>query len=116
MALWDSMEKFVNESVRISQEAYERAKEYGKLTKMEFDLKGLQGKLQKEYSLLGAQAYSVLVEQGRGSFSAGDEGASAQLDAIKALAEEVYAKEKEIASLKDEINERRQGGDEVSKE
>ena len=56
---------FVNESVRVSREAYERAKEVGSLTKKELELKTLQGKLQKEYARLGGLAYHVLGEEQR---------------------------------------------------
>ena len=110
--LWDSMEKFVNESVRITIEAYERTKEVGSLTKLDFELKGLQGKMQKEYARLGGHVYNVLVEQGAETLSANNETTAARLQAIKVLADQIFAKEKEMGSLREEMSERRRGGTE----
>jgi len=107
MALWDSMEKFVNESVRVSREAYERAKEVGSLTKKELELKNLQGKLQKEYAKLGGIAYHVLGEEKQDALEASDEKVAEMLAAIGGLALKIEDKEGEISLLRDEIHERR---------
>jgi GTPase len=112
MALWDSMEKFVNESVRISIEAFERTKEMGNLTKLEFELKGLQGKMQKEYARLGGHVYHVLVEQGGETLGVNNETLAARLEAIKFLANQIFAKEKEISSFRADIEERRRNSGE----
>jgi len=107
MALWDSMEKFVNESVRVSREAYERAKEVGSLTKKELELKNLQGKLQKEYARLGGLAYHVLGEEQQDALAASDDKVSEMLSAIGVLALKIEDKQQEITLLRDEIDERR---------
>lgn len=107
MALWDSMEKFVNESVRVSLEAYERAKEVGTLTKKELELKNLQGKLQKEYARLGGIAYHVLGEEKQDRLESSDEKVAEALAAIGVLALKIEDKGKEISLLRDEIHERR---------
>ena len=111
MALWDTMEKFVNESVRVSREAYERAKEVGSLTKKELELKNLQGKLQKEYAKLGGLAFQLLVEEKKASISAKHGPVGKQLDAISDLGRKIDAKKDEIANLRGEIDERRNGPD-----
>ena len=108
MALWDSMEKFVNESVRVSREAYERAKEVGSLTKKELELKNLQGKLQKDYAKLGGLAYHVLGEEKQDSLQAADEKVGELLAAIGVLALKIEDKQEEISLLRDEIHQRRQ--------
>ena len=92
MALWDSMEKFVNESVRVSREAYERAKEVGSLTKKELELKNLQGKLQKEYARLGGLAYHVLGEEQQDALVASDDKVTEMLSAIGVLALNIIAR------------------------
>ncbi|HPH02584.1 MAG TPA: hypothetical protein PLM00_05220 [Spirochaetota bacterium] len=107
MALWDSMEKFVNESVRVSREAYERAKEVGSLTKKELELKNLQGKLQKEYARLGGLAYHVLGEEQQDALVASDDKVTEMLSAIGVLALKIEDKQQEITLLRDEIDERR---------
>ena len=107
MALWDAMEKFVNESVRVSREAYERAREVGSLTKKELELKNLQGKLQKEYAKLGGQVYRLLVEEKKTSISPKTAPVGKLLDAIRDLGGKIDAKKDEIASLRDGIGERR---------
>ena len=111
MALWDSMEKFVNESVRLSIEAYERTREMGSLTKLDFELRGLQGKMQKEYARLGGHVYNVLVEQGAETLSANNETTAECLEAIRVLADQIFAKETEISNRREEMNERRRSGD-----
>jgi len=110
MALWDSMEKFVNESVRISREAYERTKEFGSMTKLELELKGLQGDLQKEYARLGGHVYHILGEEGGESISAGDETTAAFLKDVKTMAEKIFDKEAEIKNYREEVTERRRSG------
>jgi len=107
MPLWDSMEKFMNESARLSREAYERTKEYGSLTKLELELRSLQGKLQKEYARLGGHVYHVLVEEGGESLHARDEATAGHLEAIRVLADRIFAKEAEINDLRDGMDERR---------
>jgi len=107
MALWDSMEKFVNESVRVSREASERAKEVGSLTKKELELKNLQGKLQKEYARLGGLAYHVLGEEQQDALVASDDKVTEMLSAIGVLALKIEDKQQEITLLRDEIDERR---------
>ncbi|MDR2734504.1 MAG: hypothetical protein LBC99_07675 [Spirochaetota bacterium] len=115
MALWDSMEKFVNESVRISREAYERTKEFGNVTKLELELKGLQGDLQKEYARLGGHVYHVLGENGGESVSARNETVAAHLNDVKAMADKIFAKEAEIKTFREEVTERRRSGNEAEK-
>jgi hypothetical protein len=110
MALWDSMEKFVNESVRVSREAYERTKEFGNLTKLEFELKSLQGSLQKEYARLGGHVYHILEEEGGESVTR-DDATAALLKDVKAMADQIFAKEAEINACREEISERRRSGE-----
>jgi hypothetical protein len=116
MALWDSMEKFVNESVRITREAYERTKEFGSITKLELELKNLQGNLQKEYARLGGHIYHVLGEEGGESVSRDDAATAAILKDVKVMADQIFAKETEISTTRDEITERRKGASEPASE
>lgn len=102
MALWDQLENFINESVRFSKEAYEKAKELGNLTKMELEVKNLQGQLQKLLSQLGGVVHHLMVEEERSEVSSDDEAVSKILGEIEQLNRDLARKEAEMDKIRQE--------------
>ena len=104
MALWDQVESFINESVRFSKEAYEKAKELGNLTKMELEVKNLQGQLQKELAQLGGVVHHLLAEEDRSEVSRDDEAVSRILGELEELNRDLARKEAEMDKIRRERN------------
>ena len=103
MALWDTMETFINESIKFSRQAYEKAKDLGSLTKKEFALKSLQTKVQKEFTKLGGVVHKLLVDENQETVGLSNEDVKEVLEVIKALEEEMKKIEQEISELREEM-------------
>jgi hypothetical protein len=120
MALWDTMENFVNESIKFSKQAYEKAKDLGNLTKKEFALKSLQTKVQKEFTKLGGVVHRLFVDENNESIVPANEDVKTILDSIQSLEDEMKQTEQEIAELKQDMKKEAPSdeapSDEVSEE
>lgn len=99
MSFWDQMETFINDSISFTSQAYEKALERGNLIKMDFELKGLQGKAQKEIASLGGLVHRKFIEGNAESVSLADAEVKAQVDRINELQQSIKAKQEEIEKL-----------------
>lgn len=107
MALWDQLENFINESIKFSKDAYEKAKELGSLTKLELEVKNLQSQMQKQLTKLGSEVHRLMVDEERGEVSKDDEAVSKILGELQSLNADLLRREAEMDRLR---SERRAGG------
>jgi uncharacterized small protein (DUF1192 family) len=105
MAFWDQMEKFINDSINISKQAFEKAKELGSLTKKEVELKSLQGKAQKALAELGGVVYRVLGEEQKKSLAGNDGQIKDVMTRIGELEARITEKRAEIETLRQQMSD-----------
>jgi len=105
MAWWDTVQKVVDETVRVSKQAFDKTKEFGNKAKKEFELKGKQSDAQKEFAALGGIVYRKLVEENSESISRDDEDITSVVDSINSIGDEIKALEEKITELKNSNKE-----------
>jgi len=99
MAFSDRLKEFIDQSVQASKDvaskAGAKAQELGEKGVLKLEISQLEGRLTKQVSRLGTEAYKVFVEQGAATLSADDGVVKAILDEIDRIRADIERKEAE---------------------
>jgi hypothetical protein len=100
MAFWEQVEVFVNESVKFSKQAYDKARELGAVARLELDVRSLQGKAHKAFAALGGLVYEKLSDGQQESIAASDAAIAEFVQEIQKIEQQIKQKEQEIRDIK----------------
>lgn len=100
MSLWEQVEGIINETVNLSKQAFEKARELGSITKKEFEIKGLQSQVQKAYTRMGAYLHQHFSEERDTPLTAADGKIAAFLQELAGIDARIKEKEAELSVLR----------------
>lgn len=100
--LWDNIKKGLMDSAKMAKEgaqiAAEKAEELGKKSKIMLDISNIKRKIEKQFTELGGKVYHEMHEESVTDFAA-NEDVKSIVAGIKALEEELRAKQDELEQV-----------------
>lgn len=102
MSFWEQVEVFVNESVKFSKQAYEKARDMSSVARLEMDIRSLEGKASKAFAALGGLVYEKISDKKMPAIESTDAEIAEFVQEIQKIEQKIREKRDEVKEIRSE--------------